>query len=129
MSNKPYSYSKKKKLADTISKLKKKEDMVNIMNIINENDVNITETQNGLFLFFDKLEDGTYYKIENYLASIKKGPITSSEYISETSSDKKNYISYCNDDQNSSQDIRYTSKERNIIKRQKYENIINDIKN
>ena len=99
------------------------------MNIINENDVNITETQNGLFLFFDKLEDSTYYKIENYLSSIKKGPITSSELISETSSDKKNYTSYYNDDQNNLQDIKYTSKERNIIKRQRYENIINDIKN
>ena len=127
--SKPYSYSKKKKLADTISKLKRKEDMVNIMNIINENDVNITETQNGLFLFFDKLEDSTYYKIENYLSSIKKGPITSSELISETSSDKKNYTSYYNDDQNNLQNIKYTSKERNIIKRQRYENIINDIKN
>jgi hypothetical protein len=127
--SKPYSYSKKKKLADMISKLKKKEDMINIVNIINENNVKITENQNGLYLFFDKLEDSTYYKIENYLESIKKGPITSSEYVSETSSDKKNYTSYCNDDQNNSQDIRYTSKERNIIKRQRYENIINDIKN
>lgn len=126
--SKPYSYSKKKKLADMISKLKKKEDMINIMNIINENDVNITETQNGLFLFFDKLEDGTYYKIENYLEGLKKGPITSSEILSDSSSDKKNYVSYYNDDQSSLQDIKYTSKERNIIKRQRYENIINDIK-
>jgi hypothetical protein len=121
----PYSYSKKKKLANMLSKLKKKEDMINIMNIISgSEDVNITENQNGLFLIFDNLHDNTYYKIEKYLSSLKKS--LSSE-ISDTSSDKKKYTSYYNEDSITSQDIKYTSKERNIIKRQRYENIINEI--
>jgi hypothetical protein len=119
-----YSYSKKQKLATSISKLKKKEDMINIMNIISKDDVNITENQNGLFLIFNDLSDNTYYKIENYLTSLKKTSITNSD----TSSDKKKYASYCIDDLNP-QDIRYTSKERNIIKKQRYENIINEINN
>lgn len=126
---KPYSYKKKQKLANIISKLKKKEDMINIMNIISEDKVNITENQNGLFLLFDKLNDDTYRKIENYLESIQKKPITSSDCSSANgvSSDKKKYNPSFNDDGVNGQNIRYTSKERNIIKREKYENIVNGI--
>lgn len=124
MTDSTYSYSKKQKLATELSKLKRKEDMINVMNIISKDDVNITENQNGLFLFFDNLHDSTYYKIESYLISLKKVSNTS-----DTSSDIKKYASYCNDDLTNSQDVKYTSKERNIIKRQRYENIINEINN
>lgn len=127
---KSYSYKKKQKLANIISKLKKKEDMINIMNIISEDKVNITENQNGLFLLFDKLNDDTYRKIEVYLESIQKKPITSSDCSSANgsmSTDKKNYTPNFNDDGVNGQNIRYTSKERNIIKREKYENIVNGI--
>lgn len=130
--SKTYPYSKKQKLATAISKIKKREDMINIMNMINEDDVNITENKNGLFLIFNGLEDKTYYKIEEYIASLKKGQITSSDRmssdrISDTSSDIKKYSSYYNEETTNPQDIKYTSKERNIIKRQRYENIINEI--
>ena len=126
----PYPYSKKKKLAAMISKLKKKEDMITVMNIISGDDVNITENQNGLFLIFDNLSDSTYHKLENCLATLKKVPTisTSSECLSDNSSDKKKYTSYFNEESITTQDIKYTSKERNIIKRQRYENIINEIK-
>ena len=125
----PYSYSKKKRLASIISKLKKREDMIAVMNIISGDDVNITENQNGLFLIFDNLSDSTYYKLEHCLSTLKKNSNTSSECLSDNSSDKKKYTSYFNEESITTQDIKYTSKERNIIKRQRYENIINDIKN
>jgi hypothetical protein len=127
--SKSFSYSKKKKLANTISKLKTKEDMINIMNIISADSVNITENQNGLFLIFDNLSDGTYHKIEEYLMSLKGVQVTSSDYISDSSSEKKSYASYCNEDAMNTQNIKYTSKERNIIKRQRYENSVNEINN
>lgn len=147
----PYPYSKKKKLAGMLTKLKKKEDMIAVMKIINEDEINITENQNGLFLIFDNLSDATYYKLENHINNLKKATATSSSPFntistssssnltssanlssvgpglsSETSSDKKKYVTYFNEDALSSQEIKYTSKERNIIKRQRYENIIND---
>ncbi len=126
----PYPYSKKKKLAAILSKLTKKTDKVAAMNIIAEDSsVNITENQNGLFFIFDDLSDSTYYKLEICLANLKKIQITSSDCLSDNSSDKKTYTSYFNEDAITTQDIKYTSKERNIIKRQRYENIINDIKN
>ena len=63
-----YSYDKKKRLAKKISTLKRKKDMVKILEIISEDNTNITENQNGLFMFFHKLNDATYHKIDLYLS-------------------------------------------------------------
>jgi len=116
-----YSYDKKKRLADKIAKLKKKEDMIHILEIIYENNKNITENQNGLFLLFDKLDDNTYLKIENYLKGVSK----------KTTSDgpeKKEYKSYFSDDFSEQSSLnpklKYSNKEKNLIKRNRYDNYI-----
>jgi hypothetical protein len=111
-----YSYEKKKRMAETISKLKKN-NMREILKIIYEDNKNITENQNGLFMLFNKLDNGTYCKIDNYLKSIKK-----KKYNTQSTSENKTY------DENSSIEydqldpkLKYSNKEKNIIKRQRYD--------
>lgn len=117
-----YSYEKKKKLADRISKLKRKQDMVNILEIIYQDNKDITENQNGLFMFFHNLDNSTYYKIENYLKTLVK------KKSEDTTSDKE-YTSYEKsefpDQETLSPKLKYSNKEKNIIKRQRYEDKLN----
>jgi hypothetical protein len=119
-----YSYEKKKRMAETISKLKKN-DMREILKIIYEDNKNITENQNGLFMLFNKLDNGTYCKIDNYLKSIKK-----KKYNTQSTSENKTY------DENSSIEydqldpkLKYSNKEKNIIKRQRYDSQLNSENN
>lgn len=123
--NNTFTYEKKKKLADKISKLKKKEDIVKILEIIYEQDHSVTENQNGLFMIFNDLNDATYHKIDLYLKSITK---KHSSPASETTSEKKEFISYVKnefpDQDNFNPKLRYSNKEKNIIKRQRYEKMI-----
>jgi hypothetical protein len=119
-----YSYDKKKRLAKKISTLKRKKDMVKILEIISEDDTNITENQNGLFMFFHKLNDSTYHKIDLYLRS------TTKKKTSENS-DKNNFVSYAKNEfsdtkgkgktiSENNPKLKYSNREKNIIKRQRY---------
>lgn len=94
--------------------------MVHILEIIYEHNKNITENQNGLFLLFDKLDDNTYMKIENYLKSTTNKDTADSQ-------EKKEYKSYYSDDfsdNNLNPKLKYSNKEKNIIKRNRYDNFI-----
>lgn len=127
-----YSYEKKKRLAERISKLKKKEDMVKIFEIIYQDDKNVSENQNGLFLFFHTLNDSTYHKIDLYLRSTtkKKSPTDST---SEQQSDKTEYSSYVKnefpDQENLNPKLKYSNREKNLIKRQRYDDHLNSENN
>lgn len=130
-----YTYEKKKKLAERISKIKRKQDMVQILNIICEkNNKKITENQNGVFLLFDKLDDETYQKIDNYLKTIVKKQQPNSDnqtLLSPTASDKlseNQFVNYTQQDEKFSNDVRYSNREKNIIKRQHFEKKIKDQK-
>ena len=121
-----YSYEKKKKLAERISKLKRKEDMVKILEIIYQDNKDITENQNGLFMFFHNLNNITYYKIEAYLKSLIR---KKSSDVDETTSDKE-YTPYDTnefpDQETLSPKLKYSNREKNIIKRQRYDNQLNN---
>jgi len=118
-----YSYEKKKRLADKISKLKRKEDMVKIFEIIYQDNKNITENQNELFMFFKTLNDSTYHKIDLYLrSSVKKR--------SPTDTTSESYSAYVKnefpDQEKLNPKLKYSNREKNLIKRQRYDNHIND---
>ena len=121
-----YSYEKKKRLADKISKVKNEKDMLNMLEIIYEDNKNITENQNGLFMMFHNLNDSTYYKLDAYLKSIaKKRRLTSS--ASDSISEKKEYQSYIKEDLEDNRinpHMKYSNKEKNLIKRNRYDNLI-----
>ena len=122
-----YSYEKKKRLADKISKIKKKEDMVKILEIIYDDNKNITENQNGTFMLFHNLDDSTYNKLEAYLKTLSKKRNTNS-VTSDSISEKKEYKSYVEDELEQSSinlNMKYSNKEKNLIKRSRYDNLIN----
>jgi len=125
MADNSFTYEKKKKLADKISKLKKKEDLVKIFEIIYEDNKNYTETQSGLLMLFNSLSDTTYHKLDLYLRSItkKKTDTATSENLSE-----QEYKSYVKnefpDQEHFNPKLKYSNREKNIIKRQRYDKLI-----
>ena len=133
---KEYSHKRKKKLADKISKIRKKKDYVKILQIIKEDKKDITENNNGLFMYFHDLNDETYYKLENYLHNLNKKrnyyPDSTSE--GQTSSiSQKEYNPYVTDEFPSQKGIspklKYSNKEKNLIKRKRYDKNINSENN
>lgn len=129
-----YPYEKKKRLAKKISTLKRKEDMVKILEIIYADNKNITENQNGLFMFFDKLNDSTYHKIDLYLRSLVKKKTIDGEGAStidittDESSEKNKFVTYAKNEfsdtilksTSETPKVKYSNREKNIIKRQRY---------
>lgn len=139
-----YSHKKKEKLANRISKIKRKKELVKIFEIIrNENDT-VTENNNGLFMYFHNLKYDTYIKIEKYLALLDKQILHYSDntIISEDSQNnnctntdtaQKEYKPYTTDDFPSQREfspkLKYSNKEKNLIKRQRYDDNINSENN
>jgi len=124
-----YPYEKKKRLANKISKLKKKEDMIKILEIIyDDNKQNVSENQNGIFMLFHKLNITTYQKINSYLKSINKNNSNCNTTCSDQciTSDSSNIYSTNDsfDHDKLNHKIRYSNKEKNIIKRQRYDDHI-----
>ncbi len=143
-----YTHDQKKRLAKEIQKLRRKEDIASIFKIIYEENKSITENNSGLFMFFHTLSNPTYYKIEKYLRRIKKRRLQMNESVtspennnttlstlsvtSDTYSEQdseKVYSSYNNDDlvaQDAiSPKLKYSNKEKSLIKRKRYDKNIN----
>jgi hypothetical protein len=125
-----YTHKKKLKLVCRIQKIKKKEDLVKIFSIINDENSSYMENSNGTFMFFHKLKDETYYKIEKELNRLSnKGCTTDS--ISATSdgySDSK-FKPYVEDEFSTQNNIgpklKFSNKEKSLIKRKRYDKNIN----
>ncbi len=135
-----YTHDKKKKLADKISKIKKKEVLVRIFEIIYSDNKDITENNNGLFMFFHKLKDSTYEKLDSFLREVnnnnkksasKTTSTTTTTSSSETdSADKKEFIPYTRDEfpaqDGMSPKLKFSNKEKNLIKRKRYDKTISN---
>ncbi len=142
-----YDHNKKAELVRRINKIKKKEYLINIFNIITASSKDYTENTNGVFIFFHNLEDEVYEKLESYVNNIYKlhkknlnlKNIINSELsdsiigMSETINDIDNTINSDNNTQNNNEthtqikDInkQLSNKEKMIIKRKKYEQYLN----
>ena len=126
--NSEYPYEKKVHLVDKISKIKSKKVLVKIFEIINEDNKDISINSNGIFMYFNKLNNDTYYEIEHFLRQINK-----KNKLNSTSSDdnilKKEYKPYVVDDFPSQKGmcpkLKYSNREKNLIKRKRYDNNIN----
>lgn len=127
MTDKPYPYEKKKRLANKISKIKNQDVMIKLFEIISEDNNQFSENNNGIFMLFHKLNDNTYYKIESYLKKLSRNKILSST-TSEEHSSTKPFAPYIEDEfpeeHNLSPKYKYSNKEKNIIKRQRYDKAI-----
>lgn len=137
IATKKYTHDKKKRLADKISKLKKKSDLVKIFEFIYEENQDVTENNNGVFMCFHNLSDETYMKIENYLnKEVKKRELINT-FETLDNDDKKELISqsesntqedlYTNIEKNSnSSKFKLSNKEKIIVKRIQYDNTLSN---
>ena len=123
---KGYNYEKKKRLAEKISRIKKKKDLIKIFEIIYEENKQISENNNGIFMFFHNLSEKAYQNVEQYLKNMKK---RRTEARTESDlSEKTNTVCSPKDDmtelENLSPKLRYSNREKNIIKRLRYDETI-----
>jgi hypothetical protein len=124
--NKTFSFEDLEKIVDRISKLKTTEQRETIRDIIKKHnpDLNITENKNGLWIHFDNLNNQTYIDINNFLKKVSKAKIvkTNSETVDSDSitSHSVDEYPYSNNSK-----LKYSNKERNIIKRNLYDKEIN----
>lgn len=120
-----YSHNDKKKLAAQINLITNKNDLIEIYKIISTDNAEVTNNQNGCFAIFNKLKNDTYVKIEQFINNLEDRQ----QQLSPTSSDKKEYIPYHNSEfpaqESLNPKLKYSNKEKNLIKRQRYDNIIN----
>ena len=121
-----YSYRQKKALSDKINRIKNKTILTNVFKIIYSESTQCTENNNGIFVRFNNLSNKTYYMIDSYLKEVytKKVSITT-ETDSETDPYKKR-LSDTNYDENLESKLRYSNKEKSLIKRQLYESLTSD---
>jgi hypothetical protein len=129
MSDNNFSFIDKERLVKNIHKLKKNVYYQDIKNIILKHNPNIAITKNptGQFLYFHDLKDETYHEINNYIIKCKKNKKSNSE-------NSENNISSLNLDFTNKSDedldfmgspyLKYSNKERNLIKKKIYNETI-----
>lgn len=126
---KEYTYNKIQRLANKISKIKRKRTLVRIYEIIIEtpgnDNVCSTQNNNGLFMYFHKLNEETYRAIENYLTLLDKKKSCDINPISSEDNVFEKYTPYSQDDFPTQKGIglklKYSNREKNIIKRRRYD--------
>lgn len=114
------SYEQKERLMTLINGINKKKYYIKIYKIIKDNNptIEITENDNGILLFFDKLTDITYEQLNDYIKIInsKQKVDTSSDTL--FTSDNDSFL----DDSN----VKYSNKEKSFIKKKMYNEAMND---
>ena len=122
-----YTFEQKERLARRIQKLKKQKYLIDIENIITKYNPNLDITTNphGKFMYFQDLKKETYYKLEKYVQKILKLKTLSETSDNQYNSDLSKYSE--DDDQfTNNPKLRYSNKERNLIKRKLYDKQINN---
>lgn len=126
-----YTLKEKKNLAKKIGKITSKKDLCNIYKIIKENNTfESKEVNKHLFMYFHNFSNDTYREIDKYINTYKKKK--KREKKSNRTSDlvsTDEYIPYSIDDIASQKDLspklKYSNKEKSIIKRRIYNNKLN----
>ena len=128
-----FSHERKKKLAEKLSNIRHQKDLVNIFEIICLENPNISENNNGMFMLFNNFSNETYYKLEKYISIMQNRKADKTLSNSEEHSDKMKYIPYSHDEfpdqAQLSPKLKYSNKEKNIIKRQRYDTFMNSEEN
>jgi len=118
-----FTFEEKERLVKRIHKLKKNKYYEDVKNIIIKHNpnINITSNPSGEFLYFHDLKNETYYDLNKYLKIIRK-----KKEISDTSENTYsldlNFTKNSEDENlfSGSPSLRYSNKERNLIKRKLY---------
>lgn len=121
-----YSFEQKERLARRIQKLKKPKYYAEIERIITEYnpELDITTNPSGKFMYFQNLRQETYHVLDEYVHKIIR-----QRELSETSEGTKyssEVAKYSEDEDPFSRNsrLRYSNKERNLIKRKIYDRSI-----
>ena len=126
-SDSEYSFEQKERLARRIQKIKKQKYLVDVVSIITKYnpELDITSNPSGQFMYFQDLTNDTYYALEKYLNKIiKSKTMTDTSDNTLSHSDTKKYSD--NDDIfDNNYKLKYSNKERNIIKRKIYDHQVN----
>jgi hypothetical protein len=127
-----YSFDSKKKLATCISNLTNKTNLKKIKEIIFKENPNIAVNKNrrGVLMYFQNFSNDTYVKLDKYLKKIERENIDrDAKSITETS----DQVMLSSEDPNGTTDysrartrLRYSNREKRLIKRRQYEKIISE---
>lgn len=125
---KNYTHEEIKKIASKISKIKNKKILIKIYKLIKSDPKvgHITENSNGLFLHFHNLSNNIYKEIDEIITSYNNKNIkkTSIHHV---------YTPYSHDEFPSQEYIapklKYSNKEKNLLKRDRYNKYINSENN
>ena len=123
-----FTLEEKRRLSNKISANRNKDELIRIKNIIFEDNPNIpiNRDSGGMLMFFQNLNPQTYVKLEKFIKDIEhKKMIKQTNIITKTSDKMLSELS----DQNymtSRSRYRYSNKERNIMKRKEYADIMAD---
>jgi hypothetical protein len=124
-----YSFEKKKKLASRISDMKNKDHLRKIRDIIfTENpSVSAKKDSGGYLMYFHNYTNDTYYKIEKYINRLEREKL---ERQTRSITENSDHILFSSEDPNidynSQSGLRYSNREKRLIKRRQYEDIINE---
>lgn len=125
-----YSFEKKKRLASKISDMRDKPTLRMIRDIIlAENpEIAVKKSSNGYLMYFQSYTPDTYKKIEKLLNKLEKERL---EQQARTITETSEHIMMSSEDPNtdytlSRTRLRYSNREKRLIKRQQYEEIVNE---
>jgi len=128
--NESYPFEKKQKLADKISVMTDKPTLRKIRDIIKTENPEATskKNSNGYLMYFQNYTDDTYVKIEKLLNKIEKDRL---EQQTRSITEMSDNMLMSSDDPNtdytlSRTRLRYSNREKRLIKRQQYEDVIHD---
>jgi hypothetical protein len=125
---KEYSFEQKERLARRIQKLRKPKYFRDIENIITAHnpDLDITTNPSGKFMYFQNLKTETYIALEKYVNKILKLKTISETSDSISTTMTPEITKYSDDNEEADLMLKYSNKERNLIKRKLYDASMHD---
>lgn len=126
--SKKYSTSKKEKLVERIGKLQTKDEYVKLYKIIQKKNKNKPTKQVGdtTVMFFHDLDNETYQEIEKYLDKTLKKYENDSKNSDYTEEYKPYSQDEFPDEKEISPKLKYSNREKNIIKRKRYDQTLTE---
>ena len=130
-----YSHTKKKKLAEKLEKLTNKKDLKIVKQIININNPNmdVLKKSSCVLMYFHNLTDKTYVELDDYITKkLLKECAKKVQHMNELESamsDDLHDVSSANsgNEQEKKNKYKYSNKEKNLIRRKKYEKALNEL--
>lgn len=114
-------FEKKKIIKERIERVKRRKHLIDIYKIIKEdNDLDETENNNGIFFHFENLKDKTYKKLDKFLNKIEMERNTETEFSANISETNSTTII----EENYGTKLKFSNKEKNIIRKKEYEKLL-----